>query len=106
MPPKPKGRNLAQQVVQEMITEEEWRRAAQSLWEIATEGSRPDWVYCPSCDRKVQVDRVDLRARSDAMQKLSEMGFGKPQLDEDRQSLIVHRVIVPPKEASNGVHDG
>jgi hypothetical protein len=103
--PKAKGRNLAQQVVQNLITEDEWKRAAQSLWDIATQGSKPDWVYCPHCDRKIQADRVDLRARADALQKLSELGFGKPQTDEDKQSLIVKRTIVKPREVTGGVHD-
>lgn len=95
--PAEKGRNLAQKVVQELITEEEWREAVESLWSIATQGTKPDWVYCPSCRKKVQADRVDLRARADALARLQEMGFGKAKdEDESKQGLIVHRTIVRP----------
>jgi hypothetical protein len=97
-PTSPKGRNLAQKVVQDLITEVEWKEAVESLWSIATQGTKPDWVFCPHCRRKIQADRVDLRARSDAMSRLQEMGFGKPQADDEtKQGLIVHRTIVQPR---------
>lgn len=97
MAKKPEGRNLAQQVVRKFITEEEWKEAVESLWDIATQGTKPDWVWCSSCRKKVQADRVDLRARADALSKLQEMGFGRPrQEEEDKQGLIVHRTIVQP----------
>jgi hypothetical protein len=94
---KPKGRNVAQQVVQEMITEDEWRRAAEALWEIATQGTRMEWAYCEGCNRKVQFERPDLRARTEALQRLQEMGYGRPREDEQKQSLLVNRTIVRPR---------
>jgi len=103
---KLEGRNLAQKVVRDLITEEEWKEAVESLWEIATQGTRPDWVWCSGCRRKIQADRVDLRARSDALARLQEMGFGRPKVeDEDRQPLTVNRRIIVPREvraAGNG----
>jgi hypothetical protein len=95
---KPAGRNVAQEVVRRLITEEEWREAVESLWDIATQGTKPDWVWCPNCRRKIQADRVDLRARSDALKGLQEMGFGKPVVeDQDRMPLTVNRTVVQPK---------
>lgn len=101
---KPQGRNLAQKVVQDLITEEEWKEAVESLWAIATQGTKPDWVYCPGCRKKILADRVDLRARADALKHLQEMGYGRPKAeDEERQGLIVHRTIVQPG-GENGSH--
>jgi hypothetical protein len=95
---KPEGRNLAQKVVRDLITEEEWRDAVESLWQIATSGTQPEWVFCPNCGRKTQMERVDLRARSDALSRLQEMGFGKPRVDvDDREPMVVHRSIVRPR---------
>lgn len=92
------GRNLAQKVVRDLITEEEWKEAVESMWQIATSGTKPDWVRCPNCQRKVQADRVDLRARTDALKGLQEMGFGRPRADEeDREPLLVNRRIIVPK---------
>lgn len=108
MASSPKGRNLAQKVVQDLITEEEWKEAVESLWQIATQGTKPDWVWCQHCKRKIQADRVDLRARSDAMAKLQEMGFGRPKAeDEERQGMVVNRTIVAPSltGGENGQHE-
>jgi len=46
------------------------------------------------------MERVDLRARTDALKALQEMGFGRPRPDEDdRQPLTVNRRIIVPKGA-------
>jgi hypothetical protein len=99
--PKPRsaqGRNLAQKVVRDLITEEEWKDAVESLWRIATLGTQPEWVMCKNCGRKTQMERTDLRARTDALARLQEMGYGKPKADEDdRPPLTVHRKIIVPK---------
>ena len=80
-----------------MITEDEWRKAAEALWQIATSGTKLDWGCCPGCNKKVQLDRPDLRARADALRSLQEMGFGKPKAeDEGRAGFILKRVIVNP----------
>lgn len=95
---KASGRNLAQEVVRRLIDEDEWKEAVESLWSIATQGTKPDWVWCPNCRRKIQADRVDLRARSDALARLQEMGFGKPRPDEDDgRGMVVHRTIIAPE---------
>ena len=92
------GRNVAAEVVKRLITEDEWRSAVESLWEIATSGTKPDWVWCPHCRKKIQADRVDLRARVEAAKNLQDMGYGKPQVeDQDRQGIVLHRRIVQPK---------
>jgi len=99
-PRSPQGRNLAQKVVRDLITEEEWRDAVESMWAIATSGTQPEWVRCPNCQRKTRMERVDLRARTDALKALQEMGFGRPRPDEDdRQPLTVNRRIIVPKGA-------
>ena len=95
--PASSGRNLAAEVVKRLITEDEWRSAVESLWEIATSGTRPDWVWCPHCRKKIQADRVDLRARVEAAKNLQDMGYGKPVVeDPDRQGIILKRTIVAP----------
>ena len=92
------GRNVAAEVVKRLITEDEWRSAVESLWEIATSGTKPDWVWCPHCRKKIQADRVDLRARVEAAKNLQDMGYGKPQVeDPDRQGIILKRTIVAPR---------
>src|SRR5215831_19097499 len=95
------GRNLAAEVVKRLITEDEWRQAVESLWEIATSGTKPDWVWCPHCRKKIQADRVDLRARVEAAKNLQDMGYGKPVVeDPDRQGIVLRRTIVQPRSVS------
>ncbi len=99
---KPSGRNAAQESVRKHITDEEWDRWVESMWEIATSATRPEWVECPRCNRKTEMARVDTVARINAGKELQAMGYGKPKDDDATQrGFVLNRVIVVPEGAQN-----
>lgn len=92
-----KGRNVAQESVQDLLSRERWDEWALSTWEIATSGTKPEWAECPKCQRKVKLDRVDLTARVNAAEKLQSMGYGKPRDgSESQKGFVLNRTIVEP----------
>ena len=87
-----------QDAIQEVVDYKAAVRNAESLWEIATSGTKPEWHNCPKCGVKIKLDRVDLMAKVNAQGQLLSQGWGKPKDDEDSRGFILNRVIVEPNE--------
>jgi hypothetical protein len=69
-----------------------------ALLDQAKNATKLDWVLCPHCNRKHEVQRPDWRAQESAIRTLHELGYGKPKVegDEGGQGFVLNRVIVEP----------
>jgi hypothetical protein len=57
---------------------------------------------CLRCKSRVEIEHPDIRARTDAIKALHELGYGKPRPDDDGGGTIVlkRRVIAPAETVS------
>jgi hypothetical protein len=97
------NRNTGQEAVRSVLTYEQLQRNAESLWEIATSGTKTDRGFCRKCNTSQPLDRADLMARVNAQKELTTMGWGRPREDsEGRSGFVLNRVVVVPGGFGDG----
>jgi hypothetical protein len=94
---KPLKKRRAEREHWKDVVDRELSTLTEQLLEAAG-ATKVSWIgVCPKCRLKVPVEFPDVRARTDAIKTLHELGYGKPRPeDEGGGSIILKRVIVAP----------